>query len=87
QVRAGQALQRLLLTATALGLSASFLSQPIEVSDERKELRRLLADNRHPQAVLRLGFSAPATATPRRDPADLLLPEHIGDRALNRHTR
>jgi hypothetical protein len=78
QVQAGQALQRVLLTATVLGLAASFLSQPIEVSDERRELRRLLADGRHPQAVLRLGFGAPVAGTPRRDAADLLLPEPVG---------
>ena len=78
QVRAGQALQRVLLTATALGLTASFLSQPIEVNEQRHELRRLLADGWHPQAVVRLGFGAPAAATPRRDAADLLLPEAVG---------
>ena len=77
QVQAGQALQRVLLTATALGLTASFFSQPVEVIDERRELRRLLADGRHPQAVVRLGFGAPVAATPRRDPADLLLPEAV----------
>ena len=77
QVRAGQALQRVLLTATALGLTASFLSQPIEVNEQRQELRRLLADGRHPQAVVRLGFGAPTAATPRRDTADLLLPEPV----------
>jgi hypothetical protein len=77
QVQAGQALQRVLLTATALGLTASFFSQPVEVIDERRELRRLLADGRHPQAVVRLGFGAPVAATPRRDPADLLLPEPV----------
>ena len=78
QVEAGQALQRVLLTATALGLTASFLSQPIEVAEQRQELRRLLADGRHPQAVLRMGFGAPVAATPRRDAADLLLPEPVG---------
>ena len=78
QVQAGQALQRVLLTATALGLTASFLSQPIEVAEQRQELRRLLADGRHPQAVLRMGFGAPVAATPRRDAADLLLPEPVG---------
>ena len=67
----------MLLTATALGLTASFFSQPVEVIDERRELRRLLADGRHPQAVVRLGFGAPVAATPRRDPADLLLPEPV----------
>ena len=78
QVQAGQALQRVLLTATALGLTASFLSQPVEVIEDRRELRRLLADGRYPQAVVRLGFGAPVAATPRRDPADLLLPEPVG---------
>ena len=78
QVQAGQALQRVLLTGTALGLTASFLSQPVEVGEERRELRRLLADGRYPQAVLRLGFGAPVAAAPRRDAADLLLPEPVG---------
>ena len=78
QVRAGQALQRVLLTATSLGLTASFLSQPIEVNEQRRELRRLLADGRQPQALVRLGFGAPVAATPRRDAADLLLPEQVG---------
>lgn len=73
QVEAGQALQRVLLTATALGLSASFLSQPIEVTENRRQLRQLLPCRLHPQTVLRLGFSSPVTtSTPRRDPADLI---------------
>jgi hypothetical protein len=73
QVRAGQALQRVLLTATTLGLTASFLSQPIEVAGCRRRLGRLVTDRLRPQAVLRLGFSAPAAPTPRRDVADLVL--------------
>lgn len=77
QVRAGQALQRVLLTATTLGLTASFLSQPIEVAECRRQLGRLLSDRLHPQAVLRLGFSRPAAPTPRRDVADLLLTRQL----------
>jgi nitroreductase len=74
QVQAGQALQRVLLNATALGLTASFLSQPIEVTEQHRQLATLLANRLHPQAILRLGFSPPVTAaTPRRDAADLLL--------------
>ncbi|HEY5878556.1 MAG TPA: nitroreductase family protein, partial [Nakamurella sp.] len=73
QIQAGQALQRVLLNATALGLSASFLSQPIEVAEQRRHLRQLLPCRLHPQTVLRLGFSPPVTSlTPRRDPADLI---------------
>ena len=51
--------------------------------EQRQELRRLLADGRHPQAVLRLGFGAPVAATPRRDAADLLLPEPVGSARLS----
>jgi nitroreductase len=74
QVQAGQALQRVLLNATALGLTASFLSQPIEVIEQHRQLATLLANRLHPQAILRLGFSPPFTAaTPRRDAAALLI--------------
>ncbi|MCX2951414.1 nitroreductase family protein [Lentzea sp. NEAU-D7] len=38
ELQAGQAMQRVLLTATTLGLSASFLSQPVEVRSVREEL-------------------------------------------------
>ncbi|MDI2032232.1 nitroreductase family protein [Saccharopolyspora sp. TS4A08] len=71
-VRAGQAMQRVLLTACAHGLSASLLSQVVEVQDTRDELRRMLGGSLHPQAVLRFGYGSPVPETPRRDPADLL---------------
>ncbi|SFO07656.1 Nitroreductase family protein [Pseudonocardia ammonioxydans] len=67
-VRAGEALQRVLLTATAEGLSASFLSQVVEVADVREQVRRLLGGIRPPQLVLRLGHGVPVPATPRRAP-------------------
>jgi nitroreductase len=69
----GQAMQRVLLTATTLGLSASFLSQPIEVPHVREDLRRLLGGTLAPQTVLRLGFGSPVPATARRPVADLLM--------------
>lgn len=75
ELQAGQALQRMLLTATTLGLSASFLSQPIEVPHLRTELRRTLSTTMSPQAVLRIGFGSPVPDTPRRPVADLLMPE------------
>lgn len=74
-VQAGQALQRVLLTATARGLSASFVSQLVEVPVVREELRRLIAGTRPPQAVLRIGYGQPVAATPRRPVADLIVPE------------
>ncbi|MEJ2853698.1 MULTISPECIES: Acg family FMN-binding oxidoreductase [unclassified Saccharothrix] len=72
EVQTGQALQRVLLTATTLGLSASFLSQAIEVRAVRDELRRSLGGV-VPQAVLRIGFGTPVAPTPRRA-VDQLLP-------------
>ncbi len=77
-IQAGEALSRVLLTATAEGLSTSFLNQPIE----RPELRYLVRDfvvldqqaghDMAPQAVLRVGFGPPVPATPRRALRDVL---------------
>lgn len=75
EVQVGQALQRVLLTATAGGLATSFLSQVVEVSAIRQELRQLIGGTRPPQAVLRIGHGWPVAATPRRESADLLVPE------------
>jgi hypothetical protein len=75
EVQVGQALQRVLLTATAAGLSTSFLSQVVEVPQTREELRRLIGGTRPPQAVLRFGHGWPVAASPRRESADLLTPE------------
>lgn len=72
QLQAGEALQRVLLTATSLGLSASFLSQLIEVGQARKDLRELLGDAVHPQVVLRIGYGTPVAAAPRRPVDDVL---------------
>lgn len=69
----GQALQRLLLTATSLGLAASFLSQVVEVRETRVQLRSMLGGVLEPQAVLRIGYGTPVPETPRRDPAELLM--------------
>ncbi|WP_086664576.1 Acg family FMN-binding oxidoreductase [Lentzea kentuckyensis] len=72
-LQAGQAMQRVLLTATTHGLSASFLSQPIEVRRVREDLRRALGGMLVPQTVLRLGYSTPVPATPRRPVSELLV--------------
>ncbi|MEV1331611.1 nitroreductase [Micromonospora costi] len=72
QVVAGQALQRVLLTATDAGLSASLLSQAIEVPSARDQLRLSLGRFGTPQMVLRLGYGQPGRPTPRR-PVDEVL--------------
>lgn len=66
QVTAGQAMQRVLLTATAEGLMASFLSQLVEVDAARSALRGIIGGGLWPQAVLRLGYGSPGVSTPRR---------------------
>ena len=65
RLRAGQALQRLLLTATAYGVAVAFLNQPVEVPELRAELRTLL-DTGVPQVLVRLGYARyPAQRTRR----------------------
>jgi nitroreductase len=72
QLQAGQAMQRVLLTATAEGLTASFLSQLVEAPGARLALRDLSGGRLWPQIVLRLGFGTPAPATPRRPLEEVL---------------
>jgi hypothetical protein len=65
-LRAGQALQRLLLRATAEEVSAAFHTQALEVPELREFVRGRFCDGAHPQMLLRLGRSARSPA----DPAD-----------------
>jgi nitroreductase len=71
-MRAGAALQRVLLTATVRGLAATPLSQMLEVP----KLRGLLADTvigQVAQSVLRIGYATtPAPPTPRRPVEDVI---------------
>lgn len=59
----GEALQRLLLLATARGLAVSLFTQTVEVPALRTTLRRALGLSGPPQLVLRLGY--PMTSVPR----------------------
>lgn len=70
----GQALGTLLLTATAAGLAASFLNQPIETTALRTPLAELVTSSGEvPQLLLRLGHPAGADrGTPRRVLEDVL---------------
>jgi nitroreductase len=78
QLQAGQAMQRVLLTATSFGLSASFLSQLVEVPRVRGDLHRLIGPTLYPQAVLRIGYGSPVAATPRMPVASRLLADRSG---------
>ena len=64
-LRAGQALDRVLLTAQSQDVQASFLNQPIEVPELRDDVADLVGSG-HPQIVLRLGYGPAARPTPRR---------------------
>lgn len=68
---AGQAMQRVLLSAADLALCASFLSQPIEVPAVRAALRALLRAG-HPHVVLRLGYGYGGSPVPRRPVEDVV---------------
>ncbi|HEU4947197.1 MAG TPA: hypothetical protein VFT31_08595 [Kribbella sp.] len=73
-LRAGQALQRVLLEATANGLSTSLLNQAIEHDVLRWLLHDPLGAWTRPQAVIRFGYGPPVPPTPRRPIGDVLLP-------------
>ncbi len=69
-LRAGQALQRVLLTATARGVDASFITQPLEVPWFRP-LVRAPGVVGAAQVVLRFGYGRPVlAASPRRPSGD-----------------
>nr|WP_239083546.1 nitroreductase family protein [Asanoa ishikariensis] len=74
QVRAGQALERVLLTATDAGLAVSMLSQPIEVPAARERLRSALGRHGAPQMVLRIGYGHPGYPSLRRPAASVIDP-------------
>ena len=71
-LRAGQALQAVLLAATEAGVHASFLNQPLEIPSLRAALRQDLALPGFPQMVLRLGVGHAAVPTPRRPVDDVV---------------
>jgi hypothetical protein len=70
---AGMGLQRLLLAAAKDGYAASYLNQPIELSD----LGTKLADELHlagqPQLLLRIGRGSPVPHSPRRPISEVLM--------------
>jgi nitroreductase len=79
-LRAGQAMERVLLRATVLGVSASFLNQPLELPGARSRVREELGVPGHPQIVMRLGVGREVPPTPRRPVVDVLDREAIDDK-------
>jgi hypothetical protein len=80
-INAGQALQRILLTASACGVAAALHTQPLELGWLREGIRTQLSDGAYPQLVLRLGAVVQAAVSVRRPADDVLLTtgaEHLG---------
>jgi hypothetical protein len=71
-LRAGQAMERVLLLATLEGLSSSFATQALEWADLRWPLRDPVSGRGHAQMVLRLGYGPKGPETPRRPVPDVL---------------
>ncbi len=72
-LRAGQAIERVLLTATVRGLSTTLMTPPLEIP----QLRDLLIDQRTgetAQAIVRIGYGPATAPTPRRPLYEVLLP-------------
>jgi hypothetical protein len=78
QTAAGQALQKVLLTAVDAGLAASMLSQPIEVPAARDQLRRSLGRSGYPQIAIRFGYGTPGHPTRRRALSEFLTRRNDG---------
>jgi len=69
-LRAGQALQRLLLHAASKWIFASLYTQPLEDAVTRALVRDQLALPGHPQMLLQLGRAVSTASTPRRPPGE-----------------
>jgi nitroreductase len=70
-LRAGEALQQMLLLATCQGAHASFHTEVLEVPATRDALAAIVGGD-HPQMVLRLGYAEDGAPAPRRPPAAVL---------------
>jgi hypothetical protein len=70
-LRAGQALQRVLLTGTLRGVAASPLTQPLETPDAWL-VRDSQSRFEYPQMILRIGYGLPVPHSPRRAVTEVL---------------
>jgi hypothetical protein len=68
------ALQRVLLTATDLGLACSMFIQPTDIPTMRERLRAAVGRNDNPQVLLRFGYAVRLAPTGRRPATDVITP-------------
>jgi hypothetical protein len=78
-LRAGEALQRILLEATRLDFVVSIASQVAEVPSTRNRLRKELDLEFHPLLLMRIGRAAPTPASKRRDVSNIISEEEPGE--------
>ncbi|MGW6612003.1 Acg family FMN-binding oxidoreductase [Streptomyces erythrochromogenes] len=71
-LRAGQAMERVLLQATADGLATSMTSHPLEWPELRRTVRDPLTAMGQVQMVFRLGYGPAGPGTPRRPVSEIL---------------
>lgn len=71
-LRTGEALERVWLTLTRLGFSASLLTQVVEASQTNAKLREALSTDLHPQILLRVGHAPNTVRSPRLEAADVI---------------
>jgi hypothetical protein len=74
-LRAGQALQRVLLRASSDGVSAAFHAQALEIPELREVVRARFCEDSYPQMIMRLGVADREIKTVRRPPGALIRPE------------
>jgi hypothetical protein len=72
-LRAGEALQHMLLELTRLGWVAGPLTQAVEVPVTRIQLRAALTWNAHPQMVVSIGRAPSTVLTPLRRRGDVVV--------------
>ena len=73
RIAAGQAVQRICLTATKHGLAVGFLNQPCQVPELRSRLAQRLDGRTAPQAVMRIGRPLGRSTASSRRPVDDVL--------------
>jgi nitroreductase len=71
-LRSGEALQRILLEIARAGWQASPITQIVEVTRARLELRTSLTRDSWPQSMVRIGHAQATTGTPRRTREDVV---------------
>lgn len=77
-LRAGQALQRMLLHATCKWVFASLYTQPLESARIRHMVKSQLRLPGFPQVILQFGLANITHPTSRRSPADLVEVTSVG---------